>query len=94
AGRPPRVVQQMSQTHSVLALVRAGLGLALVPASARHLHFPGVVLRPIWRDDVRAELRLVWRDANRNPACRVFADFAAMHLASAKELSQTLTASD
>jgi DNA-binding transcriptional LysR family regulator len=94
AGRPPRVVQQMSQTHSVLALVRAGLGLALVPASARHLHFPGVVLRPIWRDDVRAELQLVWRDANRNPACRVFADFAAMHLASAEELSQTLIASD
>lgn len=79
-GRPPRVVQQMSQTHSVLALVRAGLGVALVPASARHLHFPEVVFRPIWRDDVRAELHLVWRDATPNPACRVFAEFAAGYL--------------
>lgn len=79
-GRPPRVVQQMSQTHSVLALVRAGLGVALVPASAQHLHFPDVVFRPIWRDDVRAEVHLVWRDANHNPACPVFAEFAAAYL--------------
>ncbi|MCO4863379.1 LysR family transcriptional regulator [Cupriavidus sp. WGlv3] len=85
-SRPPRVVQQMSQTHSVIALVRAGLGVALVPASARHLHFPHVLFRPIWRDDVRAELHLIWREPTHNPACRVFADFAAAYLERRAEL--------
>jgi DNA-binding transcriptional LysR family regulator len=43
----PNYVQYISQTHTILALVSAGLGLALVPESARKLQFDGVVLRPI-----------------------------------------------
>lgn len=76
----PRVIHAMSQTHSVMALVRANLGVALVPASARDLCFPEVVFRPIWRDDVRAQLHLVWRESSPNPACRMFAAFAQAYL--------------
>jgi DNA-binding transcriptional LysR family regulator len=43
----PNYVQYISQTHTILALVSAGLGLALVPESARKLQFDGIVLRPI-----------------------------------------------
>src|SRR5262249_23053883 len=47
AGVAPRYVQHMSQIHAILALVRAGLGAALVPGAAASLRFQGVALRPI-----------------------------------------------
>jgi DNA-binding transcriptional LysR family regulator len=75
AGAVPRHVQFISQTHTMLALVSAGLGLALVPAAARALHFEGVVLRPIRsRRRVAAELFLVWRRDATNPALPGFRD--------------------
>lgn len=65
----PRYVQYLSQIHSMLGLVKAGLGLALVPASAAHLRFRDVVLRPIRIEPQRlVELHVVWRADNRNPA--------------------------
>ena len=39
--------QQLTQIHSILALVRAALGIALVPAAAERLRFEGVVFRPL-----------------------------------------------
>jgi DNA-binding transcriptional LysR family regulator len=70
AGVSPRFVQHISQIHSVLALVRAGLGVALVPRSAASLGYEGIVLRPI-ADLAPAnpvELCLVWRKDHQNPA--------------------------
>src|SRR4051812_41937705 len=43
AGVQPRLLQQLTQIHSILALVRASLGVALVPAAAERLRFEGVV---------------------------------------------------
>lgn len=68
-GVSPKHVQYMSQIHSILGLVRAGLGVSLVPRAARNLRFDGVELREIDIDKTRiAELHLVWREANTNPA--------------------------
>lgn len=65
----PRYVQHLSQIHSILALVRAGLGLALVPSSAAVLRLTGVVLRPIQLKPVRpVELLLAWRRDHGVPA--------------------------
>ena len=71
----PDYVQYISQIHTILALVSAGIGVALVPESAQSLHFDGVVLRPI-RLNLRAsaELFLVWKRSNQNPALLVFCD--------------------
>ena len=38
----PRYVQHLSQIHSILAMVRAGLGLAIVPAAAASLKIADV----------------------------------------------------
>ena len=65
----PRSVQRVSQVHSMLALVGAGRGAALVPASATVFHLDGVVFRPLraWSRAL-VELRLAWRSGNSNPA--------------------------
>ncbi|MGH1589870.1 LysR family transcriptional regulator [Methylobacterium phyllosphaerae] len=57
-----RIVQQLTQIHSILALVRAALGIALVPAAAERLRFEGVVFRPLALPTPRpVELLLAWR---------------------------------
>jgi DNA-binding transcriptional LysR family regulator len=68
AGVQPSVRQQLTQIHSILALVRAGLGLALVPAAAERLRFDGVAFRPLDLPEPRpAELYLTWRRDHDNP---------------------------
>ncbi|WP_336486746.1 LysR family transcriptional regulator [Methylobacterium nigriterrae] len=68
AGVQPSIRQQLTQIHSMLALVRAGLGLALVPAAAEHLRFEAVVFRPLVLPEPRpAELYLAWRRDQDDP---------------------------
>ncbi|MEU5357860.1 LysR substrate-binding domain-containing protein [Streptomyces albidoflavus] len=43
----PRYGHQLSQLHTILALVRAELGLALVPRAAETLKLDSVVPRPV-----------------------------------------------
>jgi DNA-binding transcriptional LysR family regulator len=64
----PRYVQHLSQIHSILAMVRAGLGLAIVPAAAASLKIADVRLRPLkLRTRVPVELFMVWRRDDENP---------------------------
>lgn len=68
AGVQPQVLQQLTQIHSILALVRAGLGLALVPAAAERLRFEGVVFQPLAMLRPRpVELLLAWRRDRDDP---------------------------
>jgi len=62
----PANVHYMTQIHSMLALVSAGLGAAMVPAAAQSLHFDGVTFRVIKTEPERpVELYLVWhKDAD------------------------------
>lgn len=53
-------------TAVLLALVAAGLGVALVPASARALPLAGVVFRDV-RDGGSVELALGWRQDDPSP---------------------------
>jgi DNA-binding transcriptional LysR family regulator len=68
AGATPRYVHFLSQIHSILALVGAGLGHAIVPAAARALHFDNVIFREIDGVADPVELYLVWRADSDNPA--------------------------
>jgi DNA-binding transcriptional LysR family regulator len=55
AGFSPRVVQEANELLTILHLVRAGVGVSLVPRSALHLRVPGVRFHelgwkePLWR---------------------------------------------
>lgn len=47
AGFSPRVVQEAGQMQTILSLVAAGLGVALIPATVRSLRGEDVVYRPL-----------------------------------------------
>jgi DNA-binding transcriptional LysR family regulator len=65
----PEYVQHVTQIHSMLGLVRAGLAAALVPASAVHLHMDDIEFRPFMTTPAKpVELQMVWRRDNGNPA--------------------------
>lgn len=69
AGLEPRYAQHVSQLTSMLALVRAGVGIAVVPESAAALGLAGVTCRPI--EDISSgavELYAAWRRDSPNPA--------------------------
>ena len=74
-GIAPVTIQSLSQIHSMLALVRAGMGTAIVPEAAQSLHFDDVHFRPIiTRPADPVELYAVWKTDNENPAMRPFLD--------------------
>ncbi|WP_107771235.1 LysR substrate-binding domain-containing protein [Nocardioides sediminis] len=60
AGFAPRKEHEAPGTAALLALVAAGLGIALVPASARALPLAGVVFRDV-TDSATVELACAWR---------------------------------
>ncbi|MBC5783857.1 LysR family transcriptional regulator [Ramlibacter sp. USB13] len=81
AAGQPQYVHHIGQTHTIMALVRAGIGLAIVPASAAQLRLENVVYKPLWRRDVVAEIYLAWRAAERNPALQPLREFFIRQLA-------------
>jgi DNA-binding transcriptional LysR family regulator len=46
-GFSPAKVQEVAETSTLVAFVAAGLGVALVPASVRHLKITGATYRPL-----------------------------------------------
>ncbi|MBB4101336.1 LysR family transcriptional regulator [Sphingomonas kyeonggiensis] len=69
AGVSPLYVQHVTQIHSMLGLVHAGLAAALVPQSASGLHLMDVQFRALRTDPENpVELHMAWRRDNANPA--------------------------
>ncbi|WP_316168282.1 MULTISPECIES: LysR substrate-binding domain-containing protein [unclassified Bradyrhizobium] len=74
----PRYVQHLSQIHSILSMVRAGLGVAIVPEAASSLKIADVKLRPLkLRNATPVELFLVWRREQDNPLLPALVDIAS-----------------
>lgn len=70
AGVAPEYVQWLGSSLTILALVNAGMGLALVPRCATNVVFRDVVFREIdLGEGIQSELHLTWRSNNDNPAC-------------------------
>ena len=60
AGFAPRIVQEASELFTILNLVRAGLGVALVPSSAVRMHVPGVRLHELRIPEAEWKIGLAW----------------------------------
>ncbi|SAL28669.1 LysR family transcriptional regulator [Caballeronia humi] len=91
AGVQADYVQFIDQTHTIVALVRAGIGVAIVPASARELCFSDVVFRPLWATNAYANIDLAWSEELDDPAVENFRRFAVAHFAAVATLDSTST---
>jgi DNA-binding transcriptional LysR family regulator len=73
AGFTPRVAQQATQIHTVVGLVGAGIGLAIVPGTARNLQPRGVRFLEILDRPEPVHVALGWLRGKRDvPAVRSF----------------------
>jgi len=76
AGFSPRVEQEAIQMQTIISLVSAELGVALVPASLTNLRRTGVVYKSLKQQSPLTEIHLAWRRGDELPALRVFVDLA------------------
>lgn len=67
AGYTPPIIQDAHQMTTMLCLVGAGLGCAMVPRSARRLAIEGVVFRPVADYSPAIELYAVWLPEKQAP---------------------------
>ncbi|RQR31177.1 LysR family transcriptional regulator [Burkholderia sp. Bp9143] len=74
AGETPRIGQEAIQMQTIVSLVSAGMGVALVPQSLRNLRRTGVVYRPLAGDAPVVETGLVWRAGDVSPVLAGFID--------------------
>ncbi len=70
AGVVPRVVQEALQLDTMVGLVSAGIGVAIVPASVRRRSTEGVVFCDLDGTQARAEIRFVWKGGEESAAMR------------------------
>ena len=76
-GFIPNVVQEVRPTQTMIALVSAGIGIAIVPASAQSIRVKGVVYRPLSDRHAITEFALAWRRADTSPILRAFSKIVA-----------------
>ncbi|MEY9165044.1 DNA-binding transcriptional LysR family regulator [Sinorhizobium fredii] len=74
AGFVPRVRQEARQMHTILSLVAAEMGVALVPEGARSMRVDGVAMVPLegMPDDLTWDLAMVWKPRSARRALVAF----------------------
>jgi DNA-binding transcriptional LysR family regulator len=70
-GFIPRVVQEAAETSTLLALVAAGMGIALVPITTSGFALQGIVFRPV-REAPSVDLAVAWRRGGKTPLVQRF----------------------
>ena len=74
AGLTPYIGQEAIQMQTIVGLVSAGMGMALVPQSVSNLQRPGVDYRALSDTAPLIETGLAWRRDNLSAVLRVFLD--------------------
>jgi len=74
AGLTPQIGQQAIQMQTIVSLVSAGMGMALVPQSVSNLMRPGVEYRALSAPTPLVETGLAWRRDNASPVLLGFLD--------------------
>ncbi len=72
AGLTPRIGQEAIQMQTIVGLVSAGMGIALVPQSVSNLKRPGVEYKPLSSKAATFETGLAWRRDNMSPVLGAF----------------------
>jgi DNA-binding transcriptional LysR family regulator len=84
AGFSPNVIQEVTEMHTIVSLVAAGLGVSLVPLSARNIRSQGVVYRELEGTATLTEMAVAWPRNSRSALVQNF-------LTVARETATSLT---
>jgi len=74
AGFTPQIDQEVVEVHTLLCLVREGLGVALLPSSASQLATGGVVFVPLAGPRREVSLHARYRAEDSSPVLGLFLD--------------------
>ena len=77
-GFEPHVGQHSSRVGSIVPLVSAGFGIAIVPQSVSSIHAEGVVFRAIDRSIATAPVAIIWRMEDHSGQVASFLRLAAV----------------
>ena len=84
SGFSPNVVQEVTETHTIVGLVAAGIGVSLVPLSIQNIRSQGVVYRELEGKATMTEIAMVWQRSAHSAIVQNFLTIArevAMSLA-------------
>jgi DNA-binding transcriptional LysR family regulator len=85
AGFTLRIAQEVPQSQTIISLVSAGVGVAIVPASMRRLRRKGVVYRSFAERAPRQRCFAVWRSNQQSPVLEQFLKFVLLKRGLSKE---------
>ncbi len=72
SGFSPNVIQEVTEIHTIVSLVAAGMGVSLVPLSARNLRSQGVVYRELEGTATLTEMAVAWPRVSRSAIVQNF----------------------
>lgn len=76
AGFLPRVAHEVVDAQSIVGLVSAGFGVALVPVSISRFTNREILFRPLAASTLSADVYIVRRDEDHSQVVRTFIDFS------------------
>jgi DNA-binding transcriptional LysR family regulator len=79
AGFRPNIVQEASQVQTIISLVSAGLGIAIVPASIRSLHGERVRYRRLSGAASMTATAVAYEKTNRSMILQTFLNVVSRH---------------
>lgn len=71
-GLTPTIGQEAIQMQTIVGLVSAGMGIALVPQSVSNLKRPGVIYHALPALHGKVEIDIAWRKENFSPVLKAF----------------------
>ncbi len=79
AGFSPRVVQEAIQMQTIVSLVAAEMGIAIVPNSLKNLQRSGVVYKPLLEATPNVAIALIWQQ-NPIPTVQRFLEITRQYV--------------
>jgi DNA-binding transcriptional LysR family regulator len=74
AGFKPRILQEAPDSHAILGLVAAGVGVTLTVSSVQHIQFPGLVYCELTGEAIHLAAVVLWPRHNISRATQAVLD--------------------
>lgn len=87
-GFHPRIVQEVREFTTAVALAGAGIGVTVIPASFQLTRFNGVRVTPLKGKEAIWSVGAAWRPQDSNPALRAFLQLLRAELKSGTRAEQ------